>query len=91
MKPGQVAKLMTERDWCYAIPIGQDPQKHGGYVPSVVIRNVSGHWPMTGRDGGEPWIWGQKLKAAEDACAAKNAQRGITKDKAWEITCSTHF
>jgi hypothetical protein len=25
--------------WCYVIPINQDVEKYGGYVPSLVIEN----------------------------------------------------
>jgi len=76
--------------WCYTIPVGQDPAKHGGYVPSAVFLNEPGHYPMVGKGAGAaPWIWGQTLTEAQTACVAFNAKSGITEAMAEAIVAST--
>jgi hypothetical protein len=51
---------------CYFINPTQDPKEHGGYVPSAVYENESGHFPMLGQgDYAQPWLWGETLAGAE--------------------------
>ncbi len=75
---------------CYYINPSQDPNKHGGYVPSLVVQDEPGHSPMTGQgEGAAPWVWGKTLDEAEAACKAANAKRGISELDAFEIVASS--
>ena len=59
---------MTEHTgrFCYYVNPVQDPKTYGGFVPSAVWENESGHNPMVGRgDHAAPWIWGETLADAE--------------------------
>ncbi len=77
---------------CYYINPTQDPDKHGGYVPSLVKEGEAGHQPFTG-DGSpmaEPWIWGKTLEKAEKACDQMNLKRfNLTPVEADEIIASS--
>ncbi len=77
--------------FCYHVMAGQDPTKHGGYVPSLMLRGQKGHCPMLGRDEWSmPWVWGQTLAEAEAACEAYNRERlGLDPDSVNEIILST--
>lgn len=75
--------------YCFYISPGQDPGD-GGYIPSVVVENEPGHFPLTGRGGGAaPWRWGKTLEEAEAVCAEVNADRGIDEERASEIVASS--
>ena len=68
------------RNRCYYINPSQDPDKYGGYVPSLVTENETGHSPMLG-DGHEisqPWVWGKTLDQAEEIAAKRNAKDGLS-------------
>ena len=74
---------LSGKKWCYYIPAGQDPKKHGGYVPSLVVADEAGHMPLVGRDElAAPWIWGATLAEAEKTCDAANARRGLSVEAA---------
>ena len=61
-----------------------------GYIPSLVIENESGHYPMTGGPDQEPWYWGDTIERAEQVCARFNLDRyGISKATAARIVGST--
>jgi hypothetical protein len=78
------------KNWCYYIPEAQDPTLFGGYVPSLVIENEPGHSPMLGQGPcSSPWVWGKTLDHAQQVCAATNAKRGITEERALEIVMSS--
>jgi hypothetical protein len=86
----EFSHLMATRPWCYTIVETQNPAEHGGYVPSVVIQDVSGHFPMTGRGkGSAPWVWGKTLDQAQEVCRQANARRGIDEKTAFKILAST--
>ncbi len=76
---------------CYHIMPTQDPTKHGGYVPSLIVRGQKGHCPMLGR--GElamPWVWGKTLEEAEAACEAYNTKRlGLDSETVNDIILSS--
>lgn len=75
--------------FCYYIPL-QSPKEHGGFVPSLVIEDEAGHYPMLGAGkGAAPWVWGQTMEEAEEACVEINAQMGIDRDKAARIVASS--
>jgi hypothetical protein len=78
-----------EGKWCYYVNPTQDPAEHGGYVPSVVEAGKPGYWPLIGREGGQPWIWGTSLQEAEATCESLNAGRGLAKVDAIRIVLSS--
>jgi hypothetical protein len=85
----QVSKLMDERRWVFVIPI-ESHVEGKGYIPSIAIENVKGHFPMTGKGAhAEPWYWGPSYKEAEEQADAKNAEHGINRREAWLIISST--
>ena len=55
------------RRYCYTVVDAdhQDPKKHGGFMPSMIIEGETGHHPMQGGDHqwAVPWIWGKTVKA----------------------------
>ena len=81
---------MNTPRWCYYV-CEQDPDEHGGYVPSMVEEGVAGHAPLTGRGkGSAPWIWGQTLDEARKVCDRFNQDRlGISLDEASDIVLSS--
>lgn len=80
----------VRKRWCYYVPEAQDPEVHGGYVPSMVEENEPGHSPMLGRgEGSAPWIWGKTLKEAQEVCDRFNADMGIDKETAFRIVASS--
>ncbi len=85
-----IDQALTEKRWCYYIPAVQDTDLHGGFVPSLVVENESGHSPMTGATGKEaPWVWGKTLEQAEATARAVNAKRGISERDALMIVASS--
>ena len=83
-------KTKTNRR-CYYINPSQDPDKHGGYVPSLVTENEAGHAPLLG-DGhpiSQPWVWGDTLDKAEKHAAKKNADKGLSKQDVRKIIYSS--
>ena len=82
------------RRYCYTVVDAdhQDPKKHGGFMPSMIIEGETGHYPMQGGDHqwAVPWSWGKTVKAASAACERFNADRlGVSKEVAAEIKDST--
>jgi len=78
------------RRYCYTAVGGehQDPTKHGGYMPSMVVEGEQGHYPMQGGDHefAVPWIWGKTIPEVAETCKRFNSDRlGLTEDEAWEI------
>ena len=64
---------------CYYIDPFQDPKTHGGYVPSAVYEQESGHYPLLGSgDFAIPWIWGETLVEAESICEKYNRELGLS-------------
>lgn len=60
-----------------------------GFVPSVVYRNVGGHFPLRGRDGGSPWVWGPSRMDAAEQAAQYNAQLGLSEEQVRDIVLSS--
>ncbi len=61
--------------YCFYVP-EQDPTEHGGYVPSVVIENESGHNPMLGQGRfSAPWVWGKTIEEARIVADYQNKER----------------
>jgi hypothetical protein len=75
------------RPFCYYVPIDSHvPGK--GYRPSVVFKDVAGHFP---NGGGEtaPWYWGGDFKAALEICKEKNLEGGVSPEEAEAIVNSS--
>ncbi len=69
----------TAQRHCFWIDETQDPDVHGGYVPSVVTEGEAGHSPLLGKGtAAAPWIWGATLVAAQAVCEAENTRLGLT-------------
>lgn len=78
------------KPWCYYVSPSQDPEKYGGYIPSLVVKGQSGHWPMIGSGKWvSPWVWGKTLEEAQETCKQVNAKRGVTEEAAAEIVSSS--
>lgn len=71
--------------WAFWIDPAQDDRPTNGFMPSVVIEHVPGHWPLHGADGTRPWIWGSSLQEAKALCEQENLRRRITPIMAAEI------
>ena len=84
-----LSHLLATRRWCYTIPACQDAEAQGGYIPSIAIEDVVGHYPLAGRDGGSPWFWGKTLEDAERTCDEANAKLGYDLETAFKIVTST--
>lgn len=85
-----IMRLLCTHRWCYTVMPAQDTSKYGGYVPSLVIENQRGHWPMLGRGNhSSPWVWGKTLGEAEDVCRSVNAERGISPEDEMKIVASS--
>ncbi len=80
---------LSENPHCFYIDPGQDPGGEG-YIPSLVVKDEPGHFPLSGRgDGAAPWRWGKTLAEAEAVCVKANADRGVDKERAFEIIASS--
>jgi len=78
------------KPWCYHIDETQDPALTCGWVPSVVVKGEWGHWPLTGKPGGEaPLVWGATLEEARVRCDEENKKIGVTSERAIEIVLSS--
>jgi hypothetical protein len=84
----KIVKLMAEKPWCYYIPEGQSDEH--GYIPSIVIKDHAGHYPMSGN--GEwtlPWYWGATRDEAMQVAIYQNKKLGITEEQMEEIVGSS--
>lgn len=80
---------LSSNPYCFYISPGQDPGTEG-YIPSVVVLDEPGHFPLCGRDdGAAPWRWGKTLEEAEAVCAKANAERGMDEERVSEIVASS--
>ena len=76
--------------YCYWINETQDPEEHGGYVPSVVVRNEGGHFPLKGNGPcAAPWVWGKTLGEAKKVASRSNHNLGLTPEEVDEIVASS--
>lgn len=76
--------------YCFWINETQDPSVHGGYVPSLVVENDPGHYPMIGdpRQHQAPWVWGD-LETAQRLAKEHNESMGINEERAMQIVASS--
>jgi hypothetical protein len=81
---------LEAKKWCYHIPEAQDPERYGGYVPSLVVAHEPGHSPMLGRgECAAPWIWGKTLAEAQATCKEANLGLGVSEKEACLIIASS--
>ena len=84
------AKLLSEKRWCFYVDASSKTDQ--GFVPSVVIEGMPGHYPMEGKDKlAAPWYWGHTLPEAEAVCKKANVKRGLTDDDVDDIITSSMF
>jgi hypothetical protein len=83
--------LLRSRRHCYTIVQLQDVAKHGGYVPSLAIEGVAGHFRMSGHgEHAAPWVWGQTFDEACKVCDTVNLEKfGVDQMTAFKIVAST--
>ncbi|KKL65237.1 hypothetical protein LCGC14_2156990 [marine sediment metagenome] len=76
--------------YCYYVP-EQDPTEHGGYVPSLVIEDESGHYPMLGNgECAQPWVWGKTIEEARAVADNRNTQKlGLSPERVAQIIASS--
>lgn len=78
------------KPFCYYVPEDQDTKLYGGFVPSVVIENESGHYPMLGNGAhASPWVWGDTYEKAKEIAEEMNHKLGISPQRATEIVASS--
>lgn len=82
---------MTAKRMCYYVSPTQDPDEHGGYVPSVVYEGQPGHCPLVGDPDKHqaPYIWGQTLEQAEETADRANTRMGLTQADVFGIIGSS--
>lgn len=86
----RVMPNLVSGEWCVYVDAGQYPDDHGGFVPSVVVKDEAGHYPMLGKDGASPWVWGPDYKSANKVAEEYNRDRlGLTQDQVDEIIISS--
>jgi hypothetical protein len=74
------------------MPADQDPKEHGGYVPSMVVADRTGHNPLTGQgEGSAPYIWGDTLEEAQNQVEIQNSRIGVNTVEAQRIVDSSMF
>ncbi len=60
-------------DWCFYVVAEQDTRTYGGYIPTMVFRDVQSFFPMNGPIYGDvPFIIGQTLSEARQRCKLMN-------------------
>ena len=81
-------ELVKDRRWCYFIPAAQ--YDDNGYIPSIVVEGVAGHFPLAGNGvGSSPWYWGKTLDEAEQTARAKNEELGVSLQAEGNIVMSS--
>ena len=82
---------LTGKTFCYYIDPTQDTEVYGGYVPSIVIMNESGHYPMIGdpEKHQTPWVWGKDLTKAEQIATEHNRRLGHSEEQVFRIMASS--
>lgn len=82
-------ELLASRRWCYVIPAGAGTER--GYIPSIAIEGVPGHFPMAGDPEKlqAPWYWGKSYDEACRVAEHANERRKIGPREAAVIVAST--
>ncbi len=60
-----------------------------GFIPAMVFEDDPGFFPAVGKEGGEPYYWGQTIEEAKRACDSANESLGLTPDEARDIVTSS--
>ena len=84
-----IDQLMATRRWCFTIPLVQDHVSQGGYIPSIAIEGMPGHYPLRGDHDKAPWVCGPSLEEAEACADDRNARLGLDRDACVQIVAST--
>ena len=61
---------------CFYVNPHQDPEEHGGFVPSAVYANEPGHSPVLD-EFDQLVIWGETLADAKGVCEKANDALGL--------------
>lgn len=86
--PADVSEVPAGTPYCFYIT-GTVTTPEGGLVPSIVYENISGHFPLTGKQGGSPWVWGDDYASASKIAQEANARLGVDADRAMDIVSSS--
>jgi hypothetical protein len=70
--------------WCWWINESQDPEVHGGFIPSQVTEDTPDHVPCPHKGS-----WGATLAEAKAECAIENERLGLTAERVLEIRVSS--
>jgi hypothetical protein len=85
-----IAAINAGHRWCYTIPDDTAYHDERGFVPSLIVEDLPGHYPMLGNGvGASPWYWGATAELAQATCDRANAERGITPEIAKAIVDSS--
>lgn len=75
--------------YCVYINVANYSDELRGFIPSIVYENVSGHFPLSGKPGGSPWVWGPEYADAQRVADQFNQRIGVTRERALEIVTSS--
>lgn len=79
-------------DWCLYVVTDQDPALYGGYIPSMVFRDVQSYFSMNGPlYGDQPFIIGQTLDEARARCRLMNQHLQLNNNIVADILDSAGF
>lgn len=76
---------VATRRFCYYVMEGQTSDD-GGYIPSVVFENESGHNPL---NSSHTWTWGNTMEDAKRYASVANRNLGLTDDDVMNIVASS--
>jgi len=76
--------------WVFYVRESQTPDPERGYIPSIVVENEPGHWPLAGgpKELKTPWYWGD-LKTAREIAARENLKMGYNQEQVQAIVDSS--
>lgn len=74
------------KQWCLMIPAEQNTAIYGGYIPSMVFRDVQTYFTLNGPLYSDmPFIIGQTLDEATQRCRLMNEYLGLDAETVREI------
>tara|TARA_Y100000310_G_C20624410_1_gene785060 strand:+ start:350 stop:616 length:267 start_codon:yes stop_codon:yes gene_type:complete len=77
------------KPWCYYVAADQDQKELNGFVPSIVVEGEQGHYPMKGKIGQLPWVWGPSLREAYVQADRANRRMGKSEEEVDRIVVSS--
>jgi hypothetical protein len=87
--PQTMAEVPAGTPFCVTVLPTEEGPNGVGFIPSVVYENVSGFFPLTGQNGGRPWVWGPSLGEARASAEEYNTGLGVSPERAQEIVISS--